>query len=75
MAQPIMLPELHVEKVCLAGTGPARCSFLMLVEGGYQCAKGTDAAVGIIAARQAGTLRAMGNNCSGPPDFNDQVNR
>lgn len=65
------VPEGHVKSVCRpCATGC--CSFLVMGGGGWNCAKG-DGFSGIrilIDQRRAErSMRAMGDNCSGPPHF------
>ncbi len=63
------LDKKHVGEVCGIGKGARTCSFLTMAPEGWECAKGTSAEQVINARREAGTMNAAGNNCSGPPDF------
>ncbi len=53
---------------CGVGTGPKTCSFLRMATD-WECAKGTSIESIILERRESGTMNAMGDNCSGPPDF------
>lgn len=50
-------------------TGDACCSYLMAGVAGLECAKGTAIEMTIIERRELGTMNAMGDRCSGPPDY------
>lgn len=39
------------------------------METGFECAKGTNMEILLRKRRKDKTIRAMGNNCGGPPDF------
>ena len=63
------LPEGYPETVCLMGHGALCCSFLVVGPGGLECAKLTPFEGMIRERRAEGSMRAMADNCSGPPDF------
>lgn len=56
---------------CRPGESAATCSFLMYGPDGFECSKGTSMESLILARRNAGTLKSMGDNCDGPPSFNN----
>jgi hypothetical protein len=70
-----MLPEINkisnkqIQEVCKCGKGEECCSFLAMGSGGFVCVKGTDMEPMIFQRRFLESMTAMGNNCSGPPDF------
>lgn len=57
------------EKMCRGKGGAHTCSFLMMGGNGWECAKGTPVEGIILDRRRAGTMNAIGDNCSGAPDF------
>ena len=59
----------QAEEICKIGKGTQTCSFLMMGGNGFECAKQTSFESAILVRRNAGKMNAMGNNCSGPPDF------
>lgn len=61
-------PE-HVQNVCRIAQGARTCSFLLTGGNGFVCGKGTSMENTIRAKRDQGAMNAMGDNCSGPPDF------
>ncbi len=66
------MPKLKIDwvkNVCGLGNGDQTCSFLMMGTK-WECAKGTGIESVIQNRRDNGTMNAMGDNCSGPPDFN-----
>lgn len=66
------VPAGYEEAVCRMGQGEATCSFLTVGPGGnsmYGCAKGSELERTIKQRRAAGSMRAQGDNCSGPPAF------
>ena len=66
-----MLSDDHVKDVCRRGQGAATCSFLV-VTSGWHCAKEPEfqSVYQTIAVRRfTESMNAMGDNCSGPPDF------
>lgn len=65
------LPDGHVEAVCRIGKGELCCSFLV-ASATMACGKEMpDIAAAIAQRRFLGTMTAMGDNCSGPPDFEE----
>ena len=66
---PHPLPNGHEEKVCKAGCGEATCAFLTAGGDGFRCAKDSVIEKNIRQRLAEGTMRAKGDNCSGPPDF------
>lgn len=66
---PKALPKEKVDTLCLPGMGELTCSFLALGPNGLMCAKGTIIENRIVFRRNEGSMRAKGDNCSGPPDF------
>jgi hypothetical protein len=60
--------ESHIVNVCKLGLGAATCSFLAY-DGQWSCVKGTRFAALIEARRREKSMKAMGDNCSGPPQF------
>jgi len=55
--------------VCEGAGSSATCRFLTAGPGGFACAKGSDLHGYISGRVEAGTMKAVGDNCSGPPDF------
>lgn len=62
---PTRVLDLWVNKACQPGKGPLTCKYLMFGEAGYMCAKGST----FQAFIDTRSLKAQGDNCSGPPDF------
>lgn len=63
------IPAHLVTSVCQVGQGAQTCSYLCH-QGGWACAKGSNFQKVIDAKRVSPEgMKAMGNNCSGPPDF------
>ncbi len=67
----MILSDDHIQKVCKIGQGEATCSFLAFDprEGGMSCMKETSLEASIWLKRANGTMKAKGDNCSGPPNF------
>ncbi len=65
----IELPKDYLENVCRFGKGSLTCSFLAMGSEGLSCLKGHPLESIIRQRREAGTIRAKGDNCSGPPVF------
>ncbi|TSC81683.1 MAG: hypothetical protein G01um101419_774 [Parcubacteria group bacterium Gr01-1014_19] len=63
------LDDKQVKKVCGLGNKEKTCSFLMMSADGFECAKKTAIEAVINQRRDAGTMNAKGDNCSGPPNF------
>jgi len=63
------LNEFHVKNVCKFGKKEETCSFLAMGGEGLMCTKGTSLEFIIQQRREQKSMRAMGDNCSGPPDF------
>jgi hypothetical protein len=66
------LSESHTDSVCLKGKGEKTCSFLMFGGSGWECSKGGDMEQFIRSRRDDKSMKAMGDNCSGPPSFTPQ---
>lgn len=68
---PVLLPSGYEDRVCKKGQGAATCCFLGM--GGHptgmKCLKGSDFEPAIRENMTRGTMRAKGDNCSGPPEF------
>ena len=63
------ITEDHASEVCKKGQGPACCSYLAM-DRGYVCVKSDRAFKATVDERRNDKLmKAMGDNCSGPPDF------
>lgn len=60
--------KTHVMEVCKLGKGSTCCRFLSFSHG-FCCEKKSDIAGLLNARANAGTMRALGDNCSGAPDF------
>lgn len=58
----------HVLDVCKLSQGPTCCSFLVIDETGFECAKTTPLEPTIRFRRATGATKAMGDNCDGDPD-------
>jgi hypothetical protein len=63
------IDEKCLNDVCKLKQGAHTCSFLMVGAGGFECAKGTSIEGVVYNRRSSGTMNAMGDNCSGPPNF------
>lgn len=62
--------DAQLTRVCKLGKGKATCSFLVFdADNGFTCAKGTGLEKILAQRREQGTMRAQGDNCSGPPAF------
>jgi hypothetical protein len=72
MKEPTQLSEQQVKDLCKAGKGEATCSFLTMGGSGMCCSKGS-VFEAVIRERRP-TMRAKGDNCSGPPDFKPNPN-
>lgn len=66
-----VIPPDHVANVCQPGKGIGTCRFLASKSlPDYFCAKTQPWLMTTILARAAeGTLRSLGDNCNGPPDY------
>lgn len=62
----------QVQNVCGIGTGDKTCSYLA-VGAAWECMKGTPTEQLIIERRGRGSINAMGDNCSGPPNFTEET--
>jgi hypothetical protein len=58
-----------LKSVCKLGEQQETCSYLIAGADGFECAKGSSLHREIQQRREAGTIRAMGDNCQGPPDY------
>jgi len=63
------LDEKHLKNVCKLGGGAFTCSYLGMGAEGAECFKGTGFQRIIDQRRAEKSMRAMGDNCSGPPNF------
>ncbi|MCI5108449.1 MAG: hypothetical protein MRY49_01215 [Candidatus Pacebacteria bacterium] len=68
MSNPTPLTDDHVKNVCKPGTTEA-CAFLSSSGLDLCCAKRSFLESNIRQRLAKGTMRAIGDNCSGPPDF------
>ena len=59
----------HARNVCRVGQGRFTCSYFGFTGQGGDCSKGSPEEVDIARQRAEGTINAIGDNCSGPPDF------
>jgi len=66
--RPTPISEGHAKTVCKFGQRAATCSFLGMSDG-FHCLKGSEFEPNIKQRRGEGSMGAMGDNCSGPPDF------
>jgi hypothetical protein len=57
------------DTVCGFGKAVETCSFLGMGPEGWCCFKASNFEGMIMERRFLGTIKAMGDNCSGPPDF------
>ena len=71
--EPSPLPPGYEEAVCKLGKGEAACSFLGMTGDGVRCLKGSAFESEIRRRRGNGSIRAMGDNFSGPPNFAVQI--
>ena len=70
MAEPIAVTKEHQTEVCRLGQGELCCSYLGFTPGvGMACLKASQFEEMISKRREAKSMAAMGDNCSGPPDF------
>lgn len=58
----------HLKNVCRLGDGAFTCSYLGMGDG-FECLKGTGFQKTIDQRRAKKSMRAMGDNYSGPPKF------
>ena len=63
------MDETHVKEICKFGQGSVVCGFLAVGGNGFECLKGTDAEDLIRSRQSRGEMNAKGDNCSGPPYF------
>lgn len=66
---PAKVPDGHQVNICKFGKGPETCSFLGMTGNEFQCLKGSSLESVIRQRRRENSIRAKGDNCSGPPDF------
>ena len=66
---PVAVTEEQKERLCMTGetTGSSKTCRYLVMSAGYCCAKGSSLQATIDARVQ--TMRAKGDNCSGPPNF------
>lgn len=60
----------YARDVCGLGKGVFACSFLALGADGFVCLKCSELEDVIRKRRSENGMAALGDNCSGPPDFN-----
>lgn len=63
------MDDNQVHKVCRIGQGAKCCSYLGANDKGIMCLKGSKYQQEIFQRRMAGEMKAMGDNCSGHPDY------
>lgn len=63
-----IIPDEHLMKVCKGVGGSSTCAFI-LMSAHFTCTKGTELEALLRSRVTEGTIRARGDNCSGPPDF------
>ena len=63
------LDKKYLKEVCKLGGGTFACSYLGMEAGGAECLKGTSFQRIIDQRRAEKSMWAMGDNCSGHPDF------
>lgn len=68
MHEPIEVANTTAENRCGLGKGTACCSYLAMRRG-FVCLKGTQEQATIDERRQAGTMNAKSDNCTGFPLF------
>ena len=62
------MTDEFVKKVCAPVPGPDACSYLLMGPKGWSCAKAEAGLKTTIDERRSvKAMRAMGDNCSGPP--------
>ena len=66
MREPPLVEEPRLRSVCLFGQGAKCCTYLGMMDG-FRCLKHSEFHALLTARREAGTIRAMGDNCPGPP--------
>lgn len=66
MSRETKLTDDQVKSLCQPSS-ESTCSFLTMTADGWACAKGSDMELSIRARRSS--MRAQGDNCSGPPEF------
>lgn len=72
--EPASVSDEVQKRLCRPGQGAASCSFLV-IHNGWRCAKGSDLEPLILSRRANLSMKAMGDNCSGPPDFAPEGSR
>jgi hypothetical protein len=65
--------KVRVEDFCMLGKGEATCAFLVMASDGYVCAKYSTLEHILRERLTEGSIRAKGDNCSGPPVFKVRV--
>ena len=63
------VPENQRKELCKMGQGEKCCSFLVINMDGFACGKGSDLEPILSQRRSLKQMRALGDNCSGPPTF------
>jgi hypothetical protein len=67
MLLPTILSKEQVKNICKDGQGSKTCAYLTIGDRQGDCSKGTAFEEAIRVRRLS--MRAKGDNCSGPPDF------
>ena len=65
----MIISKDQAKNVCLLGKGPTCCSYVGMGEDTIVCLKDTAHHMELFRRRMTGAMKAMGDNCSGPPDF------
>lgn len=68
-----MMDKAYIKTICQIGRGAETCSFLIAGANGFECAKGTGLEQAINERRETKAMNALGDNCSGPPEFKPVV--
>ena len=68
MHEPVDIENVTADTLCKAGQGAACCSFLAMNRG-FVCIKGTSMEAAINERRAQNSIKAMGDNCTGSPNF------
>jgi len=63
----------YVHRVCKPGYGAATCSYIGAMAKGWICMKKTELEAQVNRRRNEKSMVAMGDNCSGPPEFKLRV--
>lgn len=69
----MIISKDQARDVCLLGKGVTCCSYVGAGKDGLVCLKDTPHHMEMFRRRMTGDMKAMGDNCSGPPDFTPTV--